>query len=305
MRLFIISFLFSGVLFGKVEVINQNNTKIFLKGPSCQRLRVTENALREWNFDSKKFGEPNKCKCTKVSCSLDITPVVPKHILYLEGKHPNFAGPNCFNTALNDQRILKERRASTVDEINFWRNSPLCKQIKKGEEISPGDLYIVFDDSGLPLHGFTYISDDIVFSKGGPGREIKYKLDEFDWMFRTYKVPKECYHVNEVGKCPRYGLAYSCESLQSYRLKNPMKNKRIQEVLNELDAIAMTVEQLLLSEDSSTFLDSQSLNKKLQKMRVPIIEEKGNPKYNSIEKFYWKIIWFKFIGLDRQIRDMI
>lgn len=306
MKTFIIFFLYSITAFTQVKVISDRDQRIKISGKSCEVLTRNYNAFKEWNFDKKvALPDADKCECSEGLCKLDINDVLPEHIKRIQGVYSKFSGPNCFNTALNDQRILSHRRVATVAEVLLWINSPLCKEIEPGRPISPGDLYVIYHDAELPLHAFTYISEDLVFSKGGPGKTIPYIITSLESMFTNYHIPKDCYHVKGEGKeqgCTKRANAYSCISLKKYLNDHEIENKELRKIIAELDIISEKIDSILLPGLTGKEVVNDLSAKKLDAYRERFFENRNNKKMSKFEKFYWEATWLRLLAMSEQVR---
>jgi hypothetical protein len=137
-----------------------------------------------------------------------------------------------------------------LDELNFCTESY--------DEKSPGDIitirkyfnrrkigrtpsiddFINYMDQFEEVHGFTYISDELSFSKNGVSRFSPYMVQSLEGVFKYYGVKSEdCWFVrrDDIAKqrsCKVYGNVYKCRIPKSFLdnrliLPEDIKNKKV------------------------------------------------------------------------------
>lgn len=308
MKFFISLLIFTSLSHAQVKVFNNQDGLVLLLGENCEILESNYQALKKWKSKSEVVeGKDSECSCSEKECRIDVSNVIPFREKRVEGKCSAYSGPNCFNTALITQGILKHRRVVSVDEINFWTESELCSEVPPGEEISPGDLYVLYDKSGLPLHGFTYVSPELVYSKGGPQKEMKYNLEPLSNMFGYYNVEENCHHVkgvNQPSSCSKYGRAYSCLTFDEFEKKHQTKNKELKRVLKGLAEIECETEKNFFPDLLGISPAVDILKTSLQSYRMLIIENRLDPKLSESDRLLWQLAFMKFISLEEQL-DLI
>ncbi len=302
---FLTLFFLTSIAYSEVSVVNKSKGNIFLQAKNCDVLKKNFNAIKQWNFDKKDLSSTSaSCSCSENKCEVSISEVLPNHIKQLEGKKTKVAGPNCLNTALYDQGLVESRRISTDAELKFWVENNFCKPIPINEKISAGDLYTIHHGEGdFILHGFTYISEDLVFSKGGPQVEAPFELASLETMFNYYKVPKECWHVEDrnTTNCSKYGIAYRCESYEEILGKKKINGIDLQNVILGLDMLSHKIEKMIFSGESSITQPKISLKSNLEKFRINILDNRDRSDLTENEKFYWQMIWLRFQAMVKQL----
>lgn len=209
-----------------LEVKRNKNSEIILSsrsqgsGRGCAKLEQQLKALKNWqgieaaqNCKSKvrRRGNPNN-----PICELNIHDCLPEQIKkYHDGK-ADLDGPNCFNLALNLKGIVPSLRYSPANEVRFYLRSPLCRILKLNEKPKAGDVGIIKEyigDSPDLVHGFIYVSEDLVYSKNGKDKKAPFALQERKEVYRLYglgaaeakckanQMPKECDQGVEIHRC--------------------------------------------------------------------------------------------------------
>ena len=194
--------------YGKVLEISDHN---------CSETQSIVKSLEAWTN--------KKCKLIE-DCKYDIRECIPEHIAGVVGKDSGFDGPNCWNLALVMKGILPGLRFSTKDEMAFYMNSPLCRNLEPNEERKPGDVVAIrelVNKKTFEFHGFIYISDKLAFSKNGETYESSYELQPLNKVFASYQLSgnEQCYgnQVDLNSSCLNATSYYRCESLDDYLKK--------------------------------------------------------------------------------------
>lgn len=198
---------------------------LYLAAHSCDALQEQANALMEWK---KKVDEtPGKtpdCRCAEGACVIGITEIAPKFIADKHNQCSEKDGPNCFNSALVNQKIIPAPRFADGEEMDFWIKSPLCTERPMSENPQPGDI-VVIRKQGRPVHAFTHISNSISFTKNGWRMKNPYLLATPDSVFDLYGVETSCRRLKESssdsGKCGVYASYYNCETVERYQKQHP------------------------------------------------------------------------------------
>jgi len=294
---------FNLTAFSQVKVINDKNGNIQLTATSCEILVKNFKAIKEWKLKKGEVSDDKgACSCSDNKCSIMITNIIPDDLKDLEGQCSSTYGPNCFNTALVDQGMIKHRRIVSTEELKFWINSDLCKERKEDEQLRPGDLLVISHGEELPLHGFIYISDDLVYSKGGPDNKAKYELTSYDSMFTNYSIPIECrrkFGHQDPSVCKKYANAYKCESFEQTGLKS--NNDELNSILNELDRLGCEVDKKIFPEAMGFTVGKEILISSIEILRIKILDNRDDPKLSVEDKFLWDMAYYRFMSLRRQI----
>lgn len=204
---------------------------IAIKGESCEVLEKQAEAILAW---SNRLGELTHmyaympaCYCMEGGqCMMDVFPLSPKMVQEYQSIKPYYDGPNCWNRSLTFAKILPSLTYSTSGEMSFWMNSPLCVERTLDEVPEAGDIIAVrsFNSQGktYEIHGFTYISEDISFSKNGYRKLSPFQYYNTSDVFRTYWVDPACQRVygepEKGSSCYRrkHARYYSCMSIEEY-----------------------------------------------------------------------------------------
>jgi hypothetical protein len=217
--------------------------------------------------------------------------------------NPTFAGPNCWNLALVMKGILPNLRYSTPEEMAFYMQPPLCRQLKNNEAKMPGDVGAIRElnnSSTEEYHGFIYISEEVAYSKNGYMNANPYALQTLDNVFNVYGVTNknEC-KQNELGPSSQCRIAVSyhrCISMDQYLKENPNTPKEILTSLNTIKNFegcleARAIKNQPFNEKAQDVLENSAkaltfyLEKELKtnKQSNPIDQEKRNFLLGSLQ----------------------
>lgn len=226
----------------------KENEDVILEAKDCSNeteLRDIYASLKQWTTSIESEVDcPNfTFKKDSTNCQIDITKCVPKHVKKYQDVNPAFSGPNCWNLALVMKEILPGLRYSSADEMSFYMGPPLCRNLKNGEALKPGDVGAIRNIHNNKIqesHGFIYISDKIAYSKNGFHHLSPYALQSLDNVYQTYDVPDkaEC-RKNQIdldNDCDVAVSYYRCISLSQYLKENPNVPK---EVLTTLENVSL------------------------------------------------------------------
>ncbi|MBY0416250.1 MAG: hypothetical protein K2Q18_18900 [Bdellovibrionales bacterium] len=202
---------------------------IELSSETCSETESIVKSLEDWT----------KIKCKKIEgCKYDIKSCLPAHIAGVVGKYSGYEGPNCWNLALVMKGILPGLRFSTKEEMAFYLNSPLCRNLEEGEERRPGDVGAIrelVNNKAYEFHGFIYISDKIAFAKNGETYESSYDLQTLNNVFASYQMSskEECYgnRINLNSLCMNATSYFRCESLDAYLSKRAPISMDLKEII--------------------------------------------------------------------------
>lgn len=221
--------------------------KIVIKGSNCSSLMEQAEAVLAW---SHKLGEHlNKklpqCMVSGSGYSIDLYSISPKNVQTYNEVYPEASGPNCWNRALVFANILPKLSYTTPEEMTFWMDSALCQERGIDEEPQPGDIIAVRVRNADEVHGFTYLNEDLAFSKNGYSNHSNYAYQSLESVFNIYGVPAECQRVTSDSPlsniCYRRGWAtyYNCQSLEEYldqvAYRPDREAEKVAKALNKLD----------------------------------------------------------------------
>jgi hypothetical protein len=199
-----------------LEIIPYGNV-IELSNQRCSDTQEIVKTLEDWTN--------KKCKVIE-GCKYDIKECLPSHIAGVVGKYSGYDGPNCWNLALVLKGILPGLRFSTPEEMAFYLNSPLCRNLGVNEQRKPGDVGAIrelVNNKAHEFHGFVYISEKLAFSKNGETYESTYDLQSLDNVYGSYQIAgnDQC-RGNQIdfnSSCLVATSYFRCESLDEYLKK--------------------------------------------------------------------------------------
>jgi len=240
-----------------VQVFKKDN-QLILRTNSCSEADALTDSLREW-LSSSEITKPCQTQVlTRESdqqpCETDITNCVPDHVFKYQNSNPALSGPNCFNLALVMKNILPALRFSSASEMSFYMRPPLCRKLNNSEKINAGDVGAVRlqPQSGHieELHGFIYVSDNLVYSKGGFNRGFTFALQSTEEMFRIAPVAntRACRfnEPDEKGECLTKVLYFRCISMKEYLDAHPSIPTQIMSTLHHVSNFETCVQNWVI-----------------------------------------------------------
>lgn len=304
---FVLVLIFSQVLWadddygfnGKIQVI-QKGSEIFIQGNDCQLLKVEANALMNWTQKVKEKTKVEKCSCSGGVCLQKVTAQLPAFAQDKQFKRAKENGPNCWNATLVASKIVPQVRYTSDEEMNFWMSSPLCREKKINEPLSPGDVIAIRDHDNGEVHGFTHLSDNLSFSKNGFNRDMAYSLQDPNFVFDLYEVPQECRRkVGWPEECNVWANYYSCQSMDEYFKKHPIKNKQLEQTLKDINAIECDISEIAFGGSMKVITDLQEVViATIMNLAENTLEHKT---YGPDEEVVWAGIYFKCKSMRDQL----
>ncbi len=157
--------------------------QILMQGSSCHQLGEFGQSIMDWTTTintSLVIAQP-ECFCSTQSCQMDVSQISPYFVIELTSFQETqsvsaFNGPNCFNAALYASATLPNVSFTHPYELTALLQSSLCTERKADEELQPGDMLVVRDqsDSNFEIHAGVYLNDQLSFSKYGESKVMPY-----------------------------------------------------------------------------------------------------------------------------------
>ena len=284
---------------------------VYLKGQSCASLKEEAENIRQWAASiGESTTEKVRCDCNaiaKTNCVLDVKGIAPKILKQFQFKRPDISGPNCWNTSLVAAKILPHARYTTPEEMNYWMNSPLCKERDSMDEVRPGDVIAIRDKANGEVHGFTYLSNKMAFSKNGFHRSSPYTLQDTKGVFDVYGVAPECQKITGTSdSCKMRGNIYKCESWDSFWEKNKKHMSKDSSVDKVIDQMACYTSSVLFNADKKSIKGMGVVTDTIdaiQELALSNLNEAST--VSEAEKIYWERAQYRVAALKVQIEDII
>jgi hypothetical protein len=280
---------------------------------SCNSTLKTKTDLAQWmrSIDPQsqcETKEPIENKFTK-KCLLEISQCVPAHVLKYQSIEPQFSGPNCWNLALVLKGILPHLRYTSPEEMGFYMQPPLCRQLSPGEKRESGDVGLVrfkSEDKLEERHGFIYVSENLTYSKNGFKKEAPYEIQDIQGVFDLYGVPnkKEC-RSNQTStskKCPASTAYFRCISFEEYLQKNPEVPQQIIKALNDVTAYEGCLEARNFG--PGDFLEPLPLETITDSLKVLAAYVDQEKQQTDVEKFLLGDLQFRLASISKQLKFM-
>jgi hypothetical protein len=186
-------FLLSFTSFAGDSTVGRTPTGRLILNSGCSSIKKDLAAIVAWTkkLESRDCPNPEIKTSSEGMCVTDITDCVPEHVKKYQGLNAADNGPNCWNLALVMGGLEPMLRESSMEEWEFYLSSPLCRELASGEAPQSGDLGSVEartkEDKGH-IHGFMYVSPELVYSKNGTALQAPYSLQSLEAMEKVYRV---------------------------------------------------------------------------------------------------------------------
>lgn len=287
----------------KVRVVKEGK-KILLLGKDCNLLNKESDALAKWTQKVNERAVNQPCSCRQGFCTKEVTSTIPDFAEAYQFKHVPTDGPNCWNATLVGAKIVPQLRYTSDIEMNFWMNSPLCKERKANEPLQPGDLIAIRGSDHKEVHGFIYLSENLSFSKNGYNKAMPYSLQDPNVVFDIYEVPKNCRRkTGEATGCANYANYFSCISMDDYLKKNPIKDPTAKETYKQLSDLECVISEAVLSGKNSQELQMLAATT-LKVIATLAYETLKENKFDPNDKVIWQALYHKSSSLKDQLTLM-
>jgi hypothetical protein len=223
--------LYSAEMYDNIQVVRQSSNQILLTA-QCEAIGTLLSGLNvlKVRLGNQSTKMPLINQIENSLCSSEISTLIPTKILELHDTTTAYPGPNCWNTSLYTNKIVQSRRATAEEEMTYWMNSPLCRELLSDEAELPGDIIAIRNnqiDKPIEMHGFTYITKAFSFSKSGFDIQFPYELTSSEYVYHLfalgeyedYKANPECRRVEgkpDMKKCPVYANVFRCISYDDF-----------------------------------------------------------------------------------------
>ncbi len=216
------------------RVERDESGRLILTARDCKETLKTVAALGAWLERSQPVttsctvDEKDLIKNSTDSCSYDVTACVPESVRELHDTFPAHSGPNCFNLALYTAGLNGGLRFASEEEMTLYMSSPFCHKLGTSEKPQPGDIGAIRTHpvNGMyEIHGFVYITEDLVYSKNTIDKGTSYSLQPTEDVYRYYPVgpARKCkgaypYFLEDCAHKVDY---FRCGSLDDYWKSQP------------------------------------------------------------------------------------
>lgn len=213
----------------EVRISYSSSNELLLSAKSCNLLLEQQNNI--CNIKTQVDGNSNvslsSCMKKGSNYELKINSCLPSFIKSNLNR-PHFrSGPNCWGTALHLKGFSHKPRFVWSNEIVYWQESPLCRKLRPGEKLQPGDILNIYGpeykfqdedernkgrmfwnalypgryqestvNQGYTgfhnlLHSETYISSQLSFGKDSPSKDDKFKFNPLNEVYGRSRE-KDC-----------------------------------------------------------------------------------------------------------------
>jgi hypothetical protein len=186
--------------------LNRNAADRLILNDNCDEINLRMAELKKWtqSLENREcsFGELKESS-SGGNCIVDVSDCLPDYVQKYHGLSPSDSGPNCWNLSLVMAGLLPAIRESSDKEWDFYLSSPLCRELDPNEPLKMGDLGSIEargEDNKSHIHGFIYVSSEMVYSKNGLSISSPYKLQPLKNMNEVY----------EIGEMPEGECRYHC-----------------------------------------------------------------------------------------------
>lgn len=309
MRKFIILFV---VMFSSLQALAQDpiykdvnviykEGKLTIAGNSCDLLNKEGEALAKWSSKLKEKTKDSPCSCKSGYCTKDVTELVPDFVQANHSQRNVVYGPNSFNAALHSSKILSQFRYASGTEMNFWMNSPLCRERGASEPLAPGDLALIRSWKDGDLHGYVHVTNNLAFSKNGFDGGNPYYLQSPIALHDYNKVPENCRKRGGTPKeCSAWVNYFTCKTMDEYLKERPIKSSDAKKAYAQLTELECSIGEAVVNGKVNptirTFIVDNLVI--LNNMAFDIIK---NKKFLEEDKVIWQAIFHKTKSISGQL----
>jgi hypothetical protein len=266
MKKLILCLLLSSSIPSFCQEITRVRDRIILSDRSCAVVMDVTKSLSDW-MEKSIHDKSKSCPINLRSpvqkngkCTYDITDCVPDHVVKYQGVNPKYQGPNCFNLTLVMNNILPALRYVSPDEVAFYLNPPICRELKNEEKREAGDIGAIRqitvnkERTGAMVdeyHAFVYISDKIAYSKNGYAQTSPYGLLPLEKVYELYNINKnkECREneLNPRADCKFVTSYFRCISMEEYLAQTKNVSVEVKNTFATLEGYEQCLEKKMMS----------------------------------------------------------
>lgn len=284
----------------EVNVIHKDG-KLIIAGNTCDLLNKEGVALAQWSSKLKEKTKDSPCSCKKGYCTKEVTELVPDFVQANHSQRNSVYGPNSFNAALHSSKILSQFRYASGTEMNFWMNSPLCRERGGDEPLAPGDLALIRSWKDGDLHGYVHVTNNLAFSKNGFDSGNPYYLQSPIALHDHNKIPEQCRKRSGTPKeCPIWVNYFSCKTMDEYLKERPIKSSDAKKAYTQLTELECSIGEAVVNGKANPALRSFVIDNLviLNNMALDIIKSK---KFLEEDKVIWQAIFHKTKSISGQL----
>lgn len=275
-----------------------------LEGDSCETL------YKEiFQFDKLfiKYDRPDayiKPLCIESIRSVHIESLIPKRMLTLLNQKPQYFGPNCWNSVLFVNQMTDHLRFVQPDE--FQRSLPFLGCYKKDvKELEAGDIVRINDKLSEEQHAFIFISENLSFTKNGPGTKAAYEIVSTGSILKEYDVDIKCLlpEYNKAEKCLSQVTVYNCDmkvvEFHKNKFSEDTLNNKLTDIEKKLEFVILNYRDPQLNEYKYFLLRELLQNSKTLKFIVD--KELNETNFLTYKFFLYKHYQTRLLSISEQI----
>jgi len=208
-------------------------------------------------------------------------------IEYLSSFNQKRRGANCYNAVLFVNGLVSRPLHNTGGTLNTVLNySNQCLEVRSHQK---GDVEVIYSDLTfkfeVPVHGFTYMEDDVIFEKKGRHIKHPYRYTSRKESYLPYDVKSQCIRTDAYRSrnCITWSKLYRCDF---DKIKQLLESPRYSYILKKITDIENILFKDSLKQKeaiygySDTLLDFAKF-KEFEKLHGDILEE-FTKRYNDI-----------------------
>ena len=275
-----------------------------LQGDSCETLYKE---IFQFEKLYVKYDKPNayiKPLCIDSIHTIAIQGLIPERMLQLLNQKPQYFGPNCWNSVLYVNKATDHMRFVLLDE--FQRTLPFLGCYKKDvKELETGDIVRLSDKNSEEQHAFIYISENLSFTKNGPGTKATYEIVNTESILKEYDVDMKCLTAEnrKSEKCLSKVSVYSCDlntvEDQRNKFEDDILNIKISQAEKKLEFVILNYRDPQLNEYKYALLRELLQDSKTLKFIVD--KELNQTDVFSYKFFLYKHYQTRLLSISEQI----
>lgn len=285
--------------------VKRVNERIILYGSEqkyCDKMPKEILNLKNWSAsldENKSMPVPEIKPGNKIgSCYVDITDCVPEFVKKYQDVNPSISGPNCWNIALVFAKVVPGLRYTSPEEFAFYLSSPLCKKIQESDK-QAGDIgvtrAILNNGTIKEIHGYIYISNNLVFAKQNNDNTSPYKIQTMKENDRLGALESISYSpLCDKKYCSVRKEFFRCEPLKNYLSAHSVEEKEVKSAFLQMENEECLMNRFILS----GFRNEKKLSLEVAAALMKLSEEKLKAFDNSTQtseasEFLWEALRFR------------
>jgi hypothetical protein len=230
---------------------------------------------------------------------------------FVEAK-PQYNGPNCWNSALVARGVLPALRYTSPQEMSFYMESPLCRELNDLEPRKSGDIVAIrsvyLRDKAVWIHethGFVIVGDKDSFSKASALKMTAFQPSNLDDVLTSFRVPADvqCRGNSVVinSACPYSTSVYRCEKMDNF-VKHSNLARPVTKALKLISSFEVALENKTMAGTDLTNQDRNLLHDGVL-IAIDYARSPAKQSMGANNKFVLAALQFRLGSILKQLDD--